>query len=131
MLVRWALFLLLVPVLELYVLIQAGIWLGNGWLVIALVFLTGILGAAAARAQGLGIVQRIRRSLAAGQVPEEGVVDGLFILLGGILLVVPGFLTDTVGALLLIPTIRRRLKIWLRRKFDHWIETGSIHLYIR
>ena len=131
MLGRLALFFLLIPVLELYLLIQAGIWLGNGWFVIALVFITGVGGAAAARAQGLGVIDRIRQSLAAGRVPEEGLLDGIFILLGGILLIVPGFVTDTAGILLLIPPIRRRPKAWLWRKFDQWIERGTIHLYFR
>lgn len=131
MLGRLALLFIIVPMIELYLLIQAGIWLGNGWIIVALVLITGVGGAALAKAQGLGVLHRMRHSLAEGQVPAEGVIDGVFILVGGMLLVAPGFITDTIGILLLIPRIRRWLKLWLRRKFVHWIESGSIRLFIR
>lgn len=131
MLGRLAFLFLLIPVLELYLLIQAGIWVGNGWIIVALVILTGVVGAAAARLQGLSVIHRMRQSLAAGEVPEEGVIDGIFIFLGGMLLIMPGFITDVAGIGLLLPIIRRWLKTWLRRKFTHWIERGTIHFYIR
>lgn len=131
MLGRLALLFILVPLLELYLLIRSGMWLGSGWAVIGLVLITGIGGAALAKAQGLGILQRMRQSLTDGRVPAEGVIDGVFVLVGGLLLLMPGFLTDITGIVLLIPISRRWLKEWLRRKLTHWIETGSVHFYIR
>lgn len=131
MLGRILLGLVLWVLLELYLLVEVGRWLGSGWAVVALVILTGIGGAALARIQGFGIFYRIRRDLAEGRMPQEGLIDGLFVLLGGLLLIMPGILSDLIGIFLLVPMVRRRLKRGLERRMTRWIERGSVRIFIR
>jgi UPF0716 protein FxsA len=107
-----------VPLVELALLI----WIGGQtawWFPIAMVLLTGIAGAALARWQGLRALQRIQDDLQAGRMPADAVVDGVLILVAGILLVTPGVITDVVGVALLIPPLRSLMKRgamgWLRR----------------
>lgn len=106
------LFLLLVvlPVLELTILIRAGSLLGF-WLVLGLVLGTGVAGAYLARSQGRKTIAAIRERWARGEVPAAELLDGAAILVGGTLLLTPGFLTDFAGLLLLLPPSRK----WFRR----------------
>ncbi|MBI2204534.1 MAG: FxsA family protein, partial [Candidatus Rokubacteria bacterium] len=89
-----------VPLAELALLIEIGRHVGVVT-TIALVIVTGALGAALARHQGLGVLRDMRGQLAAGQVPASSLVDGLIILVAAALLITPGILTDTVGFLCL------------------------------
>ncbi len=111
----------LLPIVELTILIrigQATAW----WAPVVLVILTGAAGAALARWQGLRVYRRIRDDARAGRMPADALVDGLLILLAGILLVTPGVVTDLVGIAFLIPPIRslvkRGVKSWIRRNVE-------------
>jgi UPF0716 protein FxsA len=98
-----------VPLVELALLI----WIGSEtvwWLPIAMVLFTGIAGAALARWQGLRALRRIQDDLQAGRIPADAVVDGVLILVAGILLVTPGVITDVIGVALLIPPLRSLVK---------------------
>jgi UPF0716 protein FxsA len=108
----------IVPLVELALLI----WIGGQtawWVPIAMVLLTGFTGAALARWQGLRALRRIQDDLHAGRMPADAVVDGVLILVAGILLVTPGVLTDICGVMLLIPPLRSLVKraavAWLSR----------------
>lgn len=83
---------------------------------IALILATGVLGAALARHQGLGVLRDMRDELRAGRLPASSLVDAVIILVAAALLVTPGILTDTVGFLCLVPPVRRGLKavVWKR-----------------
>ncbi|MBN2810255.1 MAG: FxsA family protein, partial [Deltaproteobacteria bacterium] len=81
-----------------------------------------------ARWQGAETMFRIRQSLSQGITPAEEMVDAGLIFIAGMLLLTPGFLTDTMGLLMLWPPSRRRLKIFLRRKFDQWMASGQINI---
>ena len=118
----------LVPLLELYILIKIGGYLG-AFQTIALVVLTALLGVVLARFEGLKTLQQIRNSLAQGIVPAEEMVDAVLIFVGGILLITPGVLTDLCALVLLIPYSRTIFKRWLRRRFDRMIATGNIRLH--
>jgi UPF0716 protein FxsA len=118
-----ALFVLL-PMVELALLIQVGRALGLFW-TMAIVIATGILGAALARRQGLRAWLAIRAELRAGNVPGGALVDGLLILIGGIVLLTPGILTDLLGFALLLPGSRRLLKRSLRGRFERAIRRGD------
>jgi UPF0716 protein FxsA len=98
-----------VPIVELALLIRIGRAISVGP-TIALVLLTGVVGAALARHQGIRTLGRIQSELAAGKMPTGPMVDGLLILAAGLLLVTPGVLTDGVGFALLIPPVRRLLR---------------------
>jgi UPF0716 protein FxsA len=117
----------LTPLIELALLIEVGSRIGIG-ATLAIVITTGVLGAALAKSQGLGVIHRIGTEMSAGRIPAEALLDGVFILAGGLLLLTPGLLTDTCGFLCLIPGTRKVLKEWLRRKVQHRIEFNSAHV---
>src|SRR4029434_11036987 len=90
---RFLFLFILVPLLELYLLIKIGGYLG-AFQTVALVILTALLGLVLARFEGLRTLQQIKQSLAQGIVPAEEMVDGVLIFAGGILFIIPGVLTD-------------------------------------
>jgi UPF0716 protein FxsA len=76
---------------------------------IALVILTAVLGAGLLRHQGLGLAMKIRSEVEAGKVPGRDLANGAMMLVAGVLLLTPGFVTDTLGFLLFIPQVRTRV----------------------
>jgi UPF0716 protein FxsA len=124
---RLLLLFTLVPLLELYILIKIGGYLG-AFPTLALVVLTALLGIVLARFEGLKTLQQIRKSLSQGIVPAEEMVDGVLIFVAGILLIIPGVLTDLFALVLLIPYTRTIFKRWLRRRFDRMIAAGNVRL---
>jgi UPF0716 protein FxsA len=107
---------IVVPLVEIAVIIQVGEWLGviN---TIGLLLLVSVVGAWLVKRQGLGVLRRIRVQQEAGQVPAAAVFDGALILVAGALLLTPGFVTDAVGLLLLLPPVRAGMRAWLRGRF--------------
>ena len=103
---------LLVPLTEIYVLIQVGSVIGALSTVILVVF-TAVLGAALIRAQGLATLARMRATMDRGEVPAMELLEGACLLVAGALLLTPGFVTDTVGFALLIPGLRRGMALGL------------------
>ena len=116
-----------VPLVELYLLLQLGELLGL-WPTVGIVIATGAVGAWLAKAEGLRVLGKWRSSLARGQIPEEGVLGGLLVLVGGVLLVTPGVLTDLTGLLLLIPPTRKLVADRLRRHVERRMQDGSIQV---
>jgi UPF0716 protein FxsA len=119
---------ILIPLLELYVLFKISGTLG-AFQTVALVVLTALLGVVIARIEGLRKLQQIKQSLSQGIVPAEEIVDGLLIFVAGILLIIPGVLTDLFALVLLIPYTRTLFKRWLRRRFDRMVATGNVRLH--
>ncbi len=113
------------PAIELMLLIEIGSNIGAGNTVFIIIF-TGVLGAYLARLQGFLVLQKIQSELNHGMMPNAQLLDGLMILVGGIVLLTPGFITDTLGFLLLIPWTRSLLKKWLSRKFENMIARGQV-----
>jgi UPF0716 protein FxsA len=107
---------LLVPLVEVYVLIAVGGWIGALPTVFLVVF-TAVLGAVLLRHQGLATLQRVQMTIAQGGIPAVEMLEGAILLLGGALLLTPGFITDTLGFACLIPAIRRRVAGWALRHF--------------
>ena len=116
----------IVPIVELYVLIEAGRQIGVG-ATVGMVILTGIAGAYLARSQGFNLVNRIQAELNQGRIPAEEMMDGAMILSGGLLLLTPGFCTDLFGFCLLTPVTRQFFKVWLKKWLDLKIQRGEIH----
>ncbi|MDF1532161.1 MAG: FxsA family protein [ANME-2 cluster archaeon] len=108
-----------VPFIELYILMEMSRQLGL-LPTLMLVIVTGITGAALAKHQGLGVLHRIRSEMSFGQMPGDSLFDGVLVLIGAILLLTPGILTDITGFLLLIPGTRvlfkKNLKNWASKK---------------
>ncbi len=117
----------LVPLVELYLLIQLGTYIGAVD-TIAIVIGTGVAGGLLAKSQGLAVFDRIRAELNQGRLPAESLFDGLLILIAGTMLITPGLLTDGLGLLLLIPWSRQVFKSWLKRKIQEKISEGEIHI---
>jgi len=117
----------IIPVLELYILIEVGSYLG-ALNTIMVVIVTGFVGAYLARLQGFQTMNRVRESLNRGEMPTEGLIDALLILLAGIVLLTPGFLTDIAGLLILLPQTRNRFKGWLMWKLENWINNNRVDI---
>ena len=125
MLLKLFLAFTLIPLVDIYLLIKIGTAFG-AMSSILLVIGTGILGAYLARMEGLRTLFRIQESLREGRMPGDELLDALLIALAGLVLITPGFLTDTVGFLLLIPGTRVWVKAWLRQRFKaHYINPND------
>lgn len=118
------LLMLLVPIAELWVIVQVAGQIGvlN---TIGVLILISIGGAWLLKREGMAAWRRVQGSLAAGRMPTSEVTDGALILLGGALLLTPGFLTDLVGVVMLLPPSRAVLRRGLRRSAGRWIERRS------
>lgn len=126
---RLLLLFTLVPVGELYLLFQVSRFIGPE-LTVGVVVVTGAVGVVLAKSQGIAALKNIQDQVAMGEVPGSAILDGLFVLVGGILLVTPGLITDLLGFSLLIPFTRRPIKKYLRRKLSELIARGDT-IYIR
>jgi len=127
-LLSW-LFLLFVgvPLLELFILVQVGQWVGV-WPTIGLVVLTGVTGAALARLEGLRTLWKVRGELAHGRLPGSALLDGFAILVGGGLLLTPGILTDLVGFSFLRAPTRKLLLGRIRKGLEGRLASGAIRI---
>ncbi len=107
--------LLIFPVLEISVFILAGQYIGF-WATIGLIFLTAAIGSLLLRVQGFSILRRLTEENQAGRLPARELVHGGMIVLAGILLLTPGFVTDTIGFLLFVPAVRDAAWSFLKTK---------------
>jgi UPF0716 protein FxsA len=110
-----------VPLIELYLFFKIGSRIGLAPTLI-IIIVTGFLGAALTRIQGLRTLARFQQATAEGRMPHEEVLDGLMILVAGAVLLTPGFLTDAVGFLLLIPAFRTVVRKSLARYVKNHIQ---------
>jgi UPF0716 protein FxsA len=94
-----------VPIIEITVLIQVGQMIGVWW-TIALVMLTAFIGINMLRAQGMATLNRANWRMQSGQIPAQEMVEGIFLAIGGALLLTPGFVTDAFGFMCLLPFTR-------------------------
>jgi UPF0716 protein FxsA len=121
---RLLLLFTVVPFLELIILIEVGKQIGT-MATLLIIILTGILGASLARMQGFLVLSRIRNDVNMGKIPADALIDGFLILTGAIVLLTPGFITDSIGFLLLIPVTRAALREPLRKYFRNKIQSSS------
>ena len=119
-----------IPIIEIYVLLEAGEIIGL-WPTIGLIFLTGIAGAYLARTQGSDTARRIQIALEQGEMPTEELLDGAMILAGGITLLTPGFVTDLLGFCLLLPVTRSLIKEFARKWLRKMVNNGQVHIHYR
>lgn len=117
--------LIAVPILEIYLLFQVGGVIGAGWTIL-IVIGTAVLGASLLRQQGLATWTRLNQSMAQGQLPPTVLVEGLLLLLSGAFLLTPGFFTDAVGFLFLMPPVRKMLAGYLLQR-GMFMATSSMH----
>ena len=113
--------MILVPVMELYLLIDIGKHIGV-MATVGIIILTGLIGACLVRSQGFIVLRKIRDDLHQNILPGDSLLQGIIILAGGIFLITPGFITDIAGFIFLIPVSRQIVKkyllAWLKQKIN-------------
>lgn len=108
----WPLLFIIIPLIELYVIIAVGERIGAFWTVI-LVLLTAVIGVNLLRFQGMNTLRKAQLNIAQGQIPAVEMMEGVALAVAGVLLITPGFITDSIGLLLLIPVTRQALVKYL------------------
>jgi len=127
----WPILFIVVPLVELYLIIEVGGLIGALWTVL-LVVLTAIIGVSLLRIQGFNTLNRARQNMEMGTLPAMEMMEGMVLAVGGALLITPGFLTDTLGFLCLIPATRRAMiRYLIRRSTMHGqgFYTHTTHYY--
>ena len=121
MFLKLLLLFILVPIVELILFLSIGVRIGLP-ATLGIILLTALIGAALTKSQGARALSSFREAMARGELPHREALDGLLILLAGAVLLTPGFLTDTVGFLLLFPptreTIRNQLGTYLKGRIQ-------------
>jgi len=112
---KWPLLFIIIPLIELYFIIAVGEQIGAFWTVI-LVLLTAVVGVNLLRFQGMSTLARAQKSMAQGQIPAMEMVEGMALAVAGVLLITPGFITDSIGLLLLIPASRQIIVKFIMRR---------------
>ena len=120
--------LIAVPLAELYVIFQVAHQLGVLETVVVLV-LVSVMGGWLVRRVGMGILARSMGQLVEGRVPTDEMINGGIVLVAGALRVTPGFLTDAVGLLLLLPPVRAALRLFIRRRVRRRIDQGRASMF--
>ncbi len=108
MLRNWPILFIVIPLVELYLIIEVGSRIGALWTVL-LVIATAFVGISLLRLQGLSTLRRAQQSMAMGSIPTMEIMEGMALAIGGALLITPGFITDSIGFLCLIPVTRRAI----------------------
>ena len=120
---------IVVPVVELALLLEIGSRIGT-LDTIALIVVTGFVGAALARWQGFLVLRRMQEQVGRGELPASSLIDGVLILIAAAFLVTPGILTDAVGFALLVPAVRLLLRRAIRRRIEQNIEGGQLRVFV-
>ena len=128
MFIKLLIIFIFIPLLEIYILLEAGRIIGLGPTV-GLIILTGIAGAWLARSQGVEILRKIQTETSSGQMPATALIDGALILVGGLTLLTPGFFTDAIGFSFLIPLTREMWRRGLTRWLEKQIKKGSVSIH--
>ena len=115
---------IVVPIAELYVIWKVGDAIGI-WLTLALLAADSVLGSLLLRAQGRSVWGRFNTALAEGKIPHREVIDGVLVVFGGAFLITPGFLTDIVGLVLLIPPTRALVRRLVVRRLGRRIVVSA------
>lgn len=115
---------IIVPIIEIYLIVQVGAALG-GWETLGLLVLDSIVGAWLVRREGFSILARVQAALGRGELPTDELIDGLLVLLAGALMLTPGFLTDGLGFVLLLPPTRAVVRTVLKTRFAGRVTVGG------
>lgn len=121
--------MIVIPALEIWGLLTVGSWLG-GPTTFGLILLTGFVGAFLARREASKVWLLAREQMSTGQIPGIAAIDGLCIFAGGLLLLTPGFLTDTIGFLLVFPATRRLFRGLLLAWLKRMVQSGRINVFM-
>ena len=117
----------LIPVIELSLLIEIGSYIGILNTVI-IVILTALVGAYMVRMEGMGVMYRIQKNMQEGQFPAEEMISGAMILVAGALLLTPGFFTDVIGFLMVVPVTRNYISAMIKKYIEKKMSNDEIHI---
>ncbi|KZM56521.1 membrane protein FxsA [Aeribacillus pallidus] len=120
-------FFIVAPACEIGVLLLSGKTIGVLPTVL-LIILTGFVGAYLAKRQGIQAVRNLQKEIQYGRIPSNAILDAMAILVGGIMLLTPGFISDIVGLFLLFPITRNWVKPFLIQFIKKWIDKHTIHI---
>ena len=118
----------LIPAVELYLIIKVGSVIGALNTILIIIF-TGVVGAYYAREQGFKVVSNIQWKMQQGVVPGDDLVNGAMLLVGGALLITPGFITDFAGFCLIFPPSREAIKVGVKRYMEKRVRQGEVKVY--
>jgi UPF0716 protein FxsA len=119
---------IVVPLLELYVILQVGDAIGIWWTLFILVA-DAVLGSWLLKSQGRAVWRRFNEATAAGRIPHSEIIDGVLVIIGGAFLITPGFITDIFGLLFLLPPTRAAFRRFVRRAIERgtlWGRVGGV-----
>ena len=116
MFVALLLLFIVVPLVEIAVIVQVANLVG-GWNAVGLLLLISIAGAALVKHEGFVVMRHLREQLDAGRAPTNELIDGALLLIGGLMMLTPGFVTDAFGLLLVFPLTRVGVRTLVRKRF--------------
>lgn len=119
---------ILVPILEIYLIIKVGSHFGAA-LTILLIIATAVIGVALLRMQGFSTLQRFQNQVQHGELPATTMLEGMMLFFAGALLLTPGFFTDGIGFLLLVPPVRRAIALWVIERSGWIIQMQGTHYH--
>ena len=118
---NWPILFIVIPLIELYLIIKVGSYIGALWTVV-IVIMTAVIGVNLLRMQGFNTLKRAQQNMEQGAMPAMEMMEGIVLAVGGALLITPGFLTDTIGFICLIPFTRQAL-------IRAMIKRGSVQMH--
>jgi UPF0716 protein FxsA len=118
---------IVIPIIELWGILQVGDLIG-GWTTFFVLILMGLVGSYMARAEGRKVWAEAQRQMQAGQIPGQTMLDGLCVLIGGLLLLMPGFFSDIVGITLLFPLTRPFYRAYMLGWIEKRMRNGNFKI---
>ena len=119
---------ILVPILEIYLIIKVGSHYGAG-VTILLIIATAVIGAALLRMQGFSTLQRFQNQVQHGEIPATTMLEGMMLFFAGALLLTPGFFTDAIGFLILVPPLRKAIALWILERSGWIVQVQGAHYH--
>ncbi|MDQ0110929.1 FxsA family protein [Paenibacillus harenae] len=118
---------IVIPIVELWGILQIGDLIG-GWTTFLVLILMGLVGSYLARAEGRKVWAEAQRQMQAGQIPGQTMLDGICVLVGGLLLLMPGFFSDIVGITLLFPLTRPFYRMYMLGWIEKRMRSGNFKI---
>jgi len=119
-----------ISLLELVVILRVGQVVGI-WYTVLLLVLTSLIGVLLAKYQGFLTIRQMQSSLAYGQMPGDAMLDGILVLVGGVLLFIPGFITDILGFLCLLPITKNIIREYIKKLIRYYLATGQMRIILK
>lgn len=113
---------IVVPMIDVVVLVSIGRHIGF-WQTITIVIVSGLAGGWLMKTQGLAVWRQMQRQWGEGEMPADAMMDAVIILIAGGMLTAPGFITDILGLILMLPPVRAPIRRYMKRKFENWMTT--------